>query len=430
MTYEEAREYLNSVAAGGSVLGLENITALLEELGDPQDKLKFVHIAGTNGKGSTLAFISTILKESGLKVGRYVSPTVVCYEERIQVNGEYITKEALSSLTPKVKAAAERVSSLKGLNPTVFEIETAIAFLYFLECGCDIVTLECGMGGATDATNVVKTVVLSVIASISMDHIGVLGNNLAEIASQKAGIIKAGVPLVTVKQPPEVMKVLKDRAEEMNSVLTVADPDNIYDISYGDLVLNFSYRSHGREYRDLSTGLCGAYQVENAALALESCILLGNLGYNITARSIKAGLAATLWTGRFTRIHDNPAIIIDGAHNEAAAGQLAHTLQIYFTNRKLIFIMGVLRDKEYDKILDIMLPFAETTVTITPPNPRALSGTELAEEIKKRGYQAVPADSVKEALSTAIELSEKRTSILCFGSLYYLGEVIRAAEDL
>ena len=430
MTYEEAREYLNNVAAGGSVLGLENITALLEELGNPQDKLKFVHIAGTNGKGSTLAFISTILKESGYRVGRYVSPTVVCYEERIQVNGEYITNEALASLTEKVKKAAEQVSSGRGLNPTVFEIETAIAFLYFLECGCDIVTLECGMGGKTDATNVVKTVVLSVIASISMDHIGVLGNSLSEIAEQKAGIIKQGVPVVTVKQPDEVMKVLEGRAGEMESDLTVADPRGIYDISYGDLTLNFSYRSHGSDYKNLSTKLCGTYQKENAALAIESCRILGNLDYKITEESIRAGLLKTVWVGRFTKIHDNPAIIIDGAHNDAAAKQLASTLQIYFTNRKLIFIMGVLKDKEYNKILDVMLPFATMTVTITPDNPRALSGTELSEEIKKRGSKAIPADSVKDAVIKAIDLAGDDSSILCFGSLYYLGEVIRAVDEL
>ena len=430
MTYEEAREYLNSVASGGSVLGLENITALLEELGNPQDKLKFVHIAGTNGKGSTLAFISTILKESGYKVGRYVSPTVVCYEERIQVNGEYITNEALASLTGRVKDAAERVSSSKGLNPTVFEIETSIAFLYFLECGCDIVTLECGMGGATDATNVVKNVVLSVIASISMDHIGVLGNNLSEIAAQKAGIIKPGVPVVTVKQPEEVIRVLKEQARKMNSELTVADPHNLYDIGYGDLTLNFSYKSRGKDYKDLSTKLCGAYQQENAALALESCIILGNLGYKITAESIRAGLKNTLWVGRFTKIHDDPTIIIDGAHNDAAAKALSRTLQIYFTNRRLIFIMGVLRDKEYNKILDEMLPFSLKTVTITPDNPRALPGRELADVIKKKGYEALPADSVREAVAKAIELAGEESSILCFGSLYYLGEVIRAVEDL
>lgn len=430
MTYEEARQYLDNATLRGSILGLESITTLLSYLGDPQDDLKVVHISGTNGKGSTLAFISTILKAAGYKVGRYISPTVICYEERIQVNEEYITNEALTRLTELVSHAVERMEREKGYSPTAFEIETAIAFLYYRECGCDIVVLECGMGGDTDATNVVKTTLVSVIASVSMDHMGFLGNTLGEIASHKAGIIKKGIPVVTTRQKPEAMESIRKKAYESGSALTVADAGKAYDIRSQDLRLHFSYNCTKGSYRDLETGLCGAYQIENALLAIEACEALKDLGYSISEEDIRRGLKDTVWIGRFTKIHDDPVIIIDGAHNEAAALKLAETLEMYFTNRKLMYIMGVLKDKEYDRILDIMLPYASKVVTVTPPNPRALSAKDLADIISSRNVCAVPAGSIKEAVIKAIDTATQDTAILCFGSLYYLGDIIRAVDGL
>ncbi len=428
MTYEEAREYLDNVSVTGSILGLESVTALMKHLGDPQNDLKFVHIAGTNGKGSTLAFISTILKEAGYKVGRYISPTVICYEERIQVNEEYITKEALSRLTEQVSLAVEKTKEKDHMTPTAFEIETAIAFLYFKECGCDIVTLECGMGGDTDATNIVTTTLVSVIASISMDHMGFLGNSLAEIASHKAGIIKKGVPVVTVSQPKEVIDVISKRAKDLGCKLTLADKSNISGIRGENLKLSFSYNSTKEPFNDLEVSLPGYYQTENASLAIEACLCLRDLGFTISTEDIRRGLASTVWVGRFTVIGEKPLFIIDGAHNEAAASMLAQTLEIYFTNRQLIYIMGVLGDKEYNRILDIMLPFAKSVFTVTPPNPRALPARDLAEEIRRRGVAAVSTDSIEEAVRSAMESAKEDSVILCFGSLYYLGDVVRAAE--
>ncbi|MBE6015860.1 MAG: bifunctional folylpolyglutamate synthase/dihydrofolate synthase [Lachnospiraceae bacterium] len=429
MNYNEAREYLDKAPVGGTDIGLDSVTALANALGNPQDNLKFIHISGTNGKGSTQAFISTILTKAGYKVGRYVSPTVVCYEERIQVNGEYITKEALARLTTGVADACDRLNA-KGIYPTAFEIETVIAFLYFVECGCDIVALETGMGGTLDATNIITTTVVSVIASISMDHMDFLGDTLAKIAANKAGIIKPGRPVVSIKQEASAMKVLEEVAKEKGSALTVADPDDIFDVKLSDMAMTFSYKAKSGLMENLTPGLVGMYQKDNAILAIETIGVLTTLGYKVSREDIYAGLAETVWVGRFTKIGDNPRIIIDGAHNEAAAKRLAETLGNYFTNTPIIYIMGVLRDKEYNKILDYMLPYAKEVLTITPNNPRALSASELADVITSRGVRATVMGSVKEALKEAIKKSEKDSIILSFGSLYYLGEVIGAYEEL
>lgn len=429
MNYEEAKEYLITANTKGSVYGLESIKTLLNKLNNPQDKLKFVHISGTNGKGSTLAFVSTILKEAGYKVGRYISPTVVCYEERIQINEEYITNEALARLTTVVSKEVEEITNECGFTPTAFEIETAIALLYFVECQCDIVTLETGLGGSLDATNIITTTVVSVIASISMDHINILGNTLEEIASAKAGIIKPNVDVVSLRQKNEAMTVIEEKAKEMNSQLTIAEYSNVYDVKYGDLTLEFSYKGQYNEYKNVVSSLCGSYQIDNAILAIETIERLRENGFSIPTQCIYKGIAGTYWLGRFSKIYDNPRIIIDGAHNEAAAIKLTETLENYFTNKKITYIMGVLEDKEYDKILDIMLPHASRVFTITPNNLRALSATALAEKIQAKGVEAKPEESVRDALIDAIELTGKDSVVLCFGSLYYLGEVIQAVKE-
>lgn len=429
MNYQEAREYLDTANTKGSVYGLESIKTLLEKLNNPQDKLKFVHISGTNGKGSTLAFISTVLKVAGYKVGRYVSPTVICYEERIQVNEEYITNDALARLTTIVKKAVDEITVERGFTPTAFEIETAIALLYFVETQCDIVTLETGLGGSMDATNIITTTVVSVIASISMDHMNILGNTLEEIASAKAGIIKPNVPVVSAIQKPEAMAVIEKTAKEMNSELTVVNRDGVYDVSRENFIQKFSYNGKYNVYKNITTQLCGSYQIDNAILAIEALACLSRNGFTIPKECIYKGIADAVWVGRFTKVSDEPLIFIDGAHNEAAANKLSETLEIYFTNKKITYIMGVLEDKEYDKILDIMLPHANTVLTITPNNPRALSAEALAEKINAKGVTSKSFASVRDALIDAIECAGKDSVVLVFGSLYYLGEVLQAMKE-
>ena len=296
MDYREARVYLENAAKYGSVLGLDNMRELLRRLGNPQDDLKFIHISGTNGKGSVLAYLSTVLKESGYRVGRYISPTLFSYRERIQVNEEYIEKEALARLTTRIAKAVERMQEEGKTHPTVFEIETALGFLYFREKACDLVVLETGLGGLEDATNVVKTTVMEVITSISMDHMGILGNTLAEIAANKAGIIKPQTAVVSVRQHPEAMEVIETVCRREECRLFVADTGQASAIRYGWETQSFHYK----EYENLKISLGGAYQIENAALAVEAVRTLNKLGYSIMEEQLRRGLEKTRWRGRFT----------------------------------------------------------------------------------------------------------------------------------
>lgn len=427
MDYREARVYLENAAKYGSVLGLDNMRELLCRLGNPQDDLKFIHISGTNGKGSVLAYLSTVLKESGYRVGRYISPTLFSYRERIQVNEEYIEKEALARLTTRIAKAVERMQEEGKTHPTVFEIETALGFLYFREKACDLVVLETGLGGLEDATNVVKTTVMEVITSISMDHMGILGNTLAEIAANKAGIIKPQTAVVSVRQHPEAMEVIETVCRWEECRLFVADTGQASAIRYGWETQSFHYK----EYENLKIFLGGAYQIENAALAVEAVRTLNKLGYSIMEEQLRRGLEKTRWRGRFTVLSKEPVFIIDGAHNRDAAKTLRKSLELYFTNRRLFYIMGVFKDKEYQEIVKITVPLSEHVITIeTPGNDRALPAEELLKEVKKYQPSSEKAESIAEAVKKSLKMADKEDVILAFGSLSFLGEVTKALDTV
>ena len=420
MDYNETRKYIQKISSYGSVLGLESIRELLRRLGNPQDQLKFIHIAGTNGKGSTLAFLSTILLESGYRVGRYLSPTVFCYEERFQVDGAQIPEEELAAcMTVAADAAAEMV--LDGWDhPTVFEVETAVAFLYFLRKKCDIVVLETGMGGSTDATNIVATTQLAVITSISMDHAQWLGNTLEEIARKKAGIMKKGIPVVSADQPAGVLEVLQEEAGKRNCPFTRVDMPSVK-IAYSSYhIQTFQYK----KYKELNIFLPGLYQISNAALAVEAVEVLRQLGLRITDRQLKEGLMNTRWPGRFTVLSEDPVMIMDGAHNPDAVLILKKSLQYYFTNAKFIYIMGVFADKEYDKMAEIIAPMADRIFTVTPPDSaRGLPAKELAQAVRRYQPRTEAAGSLEEAVELSIKAAGENDVIAAFGSLSYLGEL-------
>lgn len=427
MLYEEARVYLDGVSKYGSVLGLDSIKKLLEELENPQKELKFIHIAGTNGKGSILAYLSTILKEAGYRTGRYISPTVMEYLERFQINGEYMEEAEFAEITCDVKCAAERLEK-KGLPyPTAFEIETAIAFLYFKRKKCDFVVLECGLGGALDATNVIESPVLCVFASISMDHIGVLGNTLEEIAEDKAGIIKKGAGVVTSFQRGSVWRILESRAREKKDEIVMAEPEKIVVHKTGMDGQSFSYK----EFENIGIHLAGRNQIENAVTALEAVRLMRKKGISVNDAAVYRGMAEARWPGRFMMVSGNPPVIVDGAHNEDAAKRLAQNVDEYLKNKKITAVVGVFRDKEYEKIVDIMAPYLDRAYTIDLPNrERTLEKEILRKVLEQKGIKAETADSIKEALEKAKEQTEKDGAILVFGSLSYLGEVIRLENAL
>lgn len=425
MKEREVMEYIESISGLGIVPGLDSIRELCGRLGNPQNALRFVHVAGTNGKGSVSAYIAEALKCGGYRVGRYISPVIFEYRERIQVNGRSITREALGRLAEQVKQVCGEMVA-EGLNqPTAFELETALGFLYWKEKGCDIVVLETGMGGLLDATNIIENKVLSVITSISMDHMRFLGNTQEEIAAQKAGIMKPGVPVVSAEQPEAAEKVIKDRAAALDCSLTVAERSRITSVKYGLERQRFSYGG----FSGLEISLAGKYQIENGALAVEALKALNECGFPVPEEKMRQGLRQTVWAGRFTLVGKKPCFVVDGAHNEDAAKRLAESVQFYFTNKRIIYIMGVLKDKEYEKMIGLTHGLADQIITVTPPdNPRALSAYELAREVAKVHSGVTAVDSPEEAVEMARLLAGKEDVIVAFGTLSFVGRLIKIAE--
>lgn len=430
MSEKEFWDYVTYLNTLGSKPGLDCIQELCKRLGNPQDRLKFIHVAGTNGKGSVCAYLASILTESRIRVGRYQSPTIRDYRERIMVGRQMIPKKDLFRLMDQVRQVCDEMV-LDGMpHPTSFEAETALSFLYFVEKGCELVILETGMGGTFDATNLIQTTQVAVLTSISMDHMAFLGNTLSEIAQQKAGIIKEHCHVVTCQQPKEVMQVIEAACQEKDAVLHVAGTNDkketyVDQKKYGIKKQSFRY---GKKVK-IEIPLAGRYQIENAVTALEAVEVLRKLGYRISGQQMIQGFRNTVWNGRFTVLSDKPYFIVDGAHNEDAAKKLADSVQFYFTNKKIIYIMGILKDKEYEKIIQVMAPFADSIITVkTPDNPRAMDAFELASVAMQYHPKVTAAGSIEEAIEMSYLLSDKDSVILAFGSLSYLGRVMDVME--
>ncbi len=443
MKYEEAIEFIEECNKYGISPGLDSVSALADRLGNPQDALQFVHVAGTNGKGSVSAFIGTTLSGCGLKVGRYISPTILDYRERFQINGKMITKKDLGGEMELLKAACESLVAEGRPHPTWFEIETVLAFDYFMKKGCDVVVLETGMGGTLDATNIIRKPLLCVITSISMDHMQFLGETLAEIAKNKCGIIKEDTKVVSTMQREEAELVLTETCKDKQAELVWADASEAEALKIGKDGLvcvggsskgsftglekqAFTYKG---EVYEIS--LLGKYQMENAVVAIEALHTLQKSGYDqITEQKIKKGLLQTQWKGRFSVIAQKPYFVVDGAHNVAGAKKLAESIQFYFTNRRIIYIMGMFRDKEYDKVIQLTAPLASQIITVaTPGNPRALSAVELAEAVREVNPYVTSADSLEEAVEMSYLFSDKDSVIVGFGSLSFLGDLMNIVEN-
>ncbi|WP_296837796.1 bifunctional folylpolyglutamate synthase/dihydrofolate synthase [Butyrivibrio sp.] len=438
MNYEQALSYIESIEKFGIDLGLDRMKELMRRLGDPQDRLKFVHVAGTNGKGSTVAFISNILMAAGYKTGIYISPSLDRFTKRIQVDGKEIDKEVLALLTQKVKDAADSMVS-DGLSmPTEFEQVNAIAFLYYEHEKCDFVVLEVGLGGRIDSTNVIKTPEAAVIASISFDHMQYLGNTLPEIAGEKAGIMKEGGDVVVYDQAPEVMEVFRNVSKERGCRLFISgkplnDKALKYDLTgqYFEYDFDPSSIENGKntalnkEIKETyQISLLGDYQIRNASLAITAALVLQSKGYEkITDTAIKEGLINTKWEGRFELLQDNPKVIVDGAHNPDGIKVLCSSLKRLFPDKKIMFIAGVLADKDYKSMMKEIAPLGKIFYTITPPNNRALSARELADTFRSFGAEAMDFDSVEDALNKALLDAESDDVICAFGSLYYIGQI-------
>lgn len=420
MNYTQAVQFHEDTKKYGSILGLDSIRALMHELGDVWRGLQIVHVAGTNGKGSVCCFLASVFKEAGYITGQFNSPEVFDLREIYQVNGVWIGREEYASCMEQVKAACERMQQKGRSHPTVFEIETALAFLWFSQRKCDIVILETGMGGKTDATNLIKQPLCSVFTSICLDHMDFLGDSIAKITEVKAGIIKRNCPVVTTKQLPEAEEILRQKAEESDAAYHTAP--EISESRAADGRLIFSYPGLG----EIKLSMTGSYQTENAALAVKTFQVLAECGYSVTKRQILKGMESAKWSGRFECLSTDPLFYIDGAHNTAAAEELKISLTSRFPNSKRIGIMGVMADKPYREMLQVLHSVFEEIYTVTPDNKRALPAEKLAEECRRQNIAAMEKESVRDAVKDACERAGaggEGAVVTAFGSLYYLKEV-------
>ena len=410
MNYEQSLEFIHSRNKFGIKLGLDATASLLDKIGNPHKKLKFVHIAGTNGKGSTTSYIHDILMSKGFKVGKFISPYVHSFTERIQINNREIPTTRLAECTTAVKDAIEK----NGLTPTEFEVVTAIGLLYFEQEGCDFVTLEVGMGGRFDATNVIPAPLVSVITSISIDHTEYLGNTISDIAFEKCGIIKTGSKTVSyADNPKDADDVIIKTTTEKGVPLTIADKYSVNIISQGIDGTDFTYK--GEEYH---INMLGKHQVYNAISAIEVSEIIG-----IEYEFIKKGLATTKFRGRLEIVSENPVIIEDGAHNYSGILALCDALKTHFSDKKIIIIMAMLKDKEYVKCIETISPIVDTFIATEANNPRKATSDEIAEVASRYIRNVYSEPDVNKALNYAKSISKDDCIICICGSLYLLGDV-------
>ncbi len=459
--------YINEPRWQESRLGLDRTRELLDRLGRPQDKMKFVHVAGTNGKGSTCAYLASILQAAGYRTGLFTSPYIEAFEERIRVDGANISLASLTEVTLAVKEQAEAMATETGDHPTEFELMTAVALEHFARSGCKIAVLEVGLGGRLDSTNVIDAPEVAVIARIGLDHTGLLGNTLAAIAGEKAGIVKPGSRVVSYPQEAEAMEAVRRAVAACGDDLVVSDLDklDVYPVERrigaistlaellpetgapavqggsGDescevCVRPFAYRGAAYE-----TQLLGSYQPSNAAVAIDAAHALRECGWNIPEDALRAGIAQAQWPGRFEvlpRKQGHPVVVVDGGHNPQGARALAESLEDVFPGKKPVFLIGVLEDKDYPAMLETVLPAGSAFVCVAPPNPRALSAAKLARAIRWTGQDLLgcsacvkpyEARDFNDAVRHACEAAGPDGLVCAFGSLYSIGEVKRALRE-
>lgn len=418
MDFLEAQNYLEKVRSQkGIVLGLDTMRHLMAKLNNPQDKVKFIQVAGTNGKGSTAAYLTSILLEAGIKVGRYTSPAVFSSTEQYFACGSCISE---SEYAKGVTAVAEAAASLDGETPTAFEQETALAFWYFAKKGCELAILEAGLGGDMDATNIVTTTVCSIITSISMDHCRILGNKISEIAAHKAGIIKPGAPVICIEQKEDAMEPIRAAAKAADTPLYEVHRDEVRQI-FSDKRERIVFF---REFENLHLKMLGSCQPENAALAVQAASVLSS-SYPIEKKHIYDGIEKTRWGGRFELHSGSPDIILDGAHNPDGIRRLRESVNQMFGAVPICYVCGVLADKDYEKEIEILFGRASNVFTVTPPSPRAMKSTDLKAAIKKRFSQLKVTsfdseDGIEKAMEAAV--SQNNPVVVC-GTLTILARV-------
>ncbi len=421
MTYEEALTYIHSVCWKGSVPGLSRTRELLAKMGNPEKGMKYVHITGTNGKGSTAAMTASVLRKAGYKVGLYTSPFLWRFNERMNADGQDISDEELAQITAEIKPLADSMAE----SPTEFELVTAIGFAFFARHNCDIVVLEVGMGGAMDSTNVIPAPEVAVMTNIGLDHTEYLGNTLEAIAETKSGILKPGCQAVLYPSAPEVEAVVRRVCLEKNIPLAVADFGAIYSNSRDFSGQVFDYKG----YKNIALPLLGEHQLRNCSVVIETVEALRRQGWEITDENLYEGIRDTVWPGRFELLRRDPVFIVDGGHNPQCLEALAENVREYLAGRHIVALTGVMADKDYTDMYAEMAPLVDRFVTVTPDNPRAMAASDLAIFLQRFGKPAQASQSVERGVLDAVELAGKDGVVLAFGSLYMTGTIRETVKN-
>ena len=422
MTIDQAMAYLYHTMGANQPRGLERMKRLLEALDNPHESLKFIHVAGTNGKGSTVSFISTILSAAGYRVGKYTSPGLMRFNERIVVNDIEIPDREVCEYVVKVRKAVEKTFQINEPSPSFFELTLAVALLYYRDCRCDIVVLEVGLGGRFDATNVIERPEVAVITTIDFDHMDRLGNTIEEIAFEKAGIIKEKGHVVLYPQCGEAEGVILQRVESLEAHVKRIETQSVLNLSVGAKEQCFDYG----HFKGLKIQMRGSHQIYNAITALEAVLILVSKGYKISNEAVYDGLYQTNWPGRFELLQTSPDVIVDAAHNAEGVKKLYENLKSYYPNQKISFIFGVMADKDHRLLIQSVKDISYKFYCVTPSNERALSAEELAIEVRSEGIDAEVCTSSKDALQRALTDAKEDSNqgVICaFGSFYYIGDI-------
>ncbi len=425
MNYPEAMDFLTGLTKFGINFGLGRITELLSRLGNPHHRLPVIHVGGTNGKGSTVAMIDAVLRAAGYRVGQFTSPHLHSYAERTKIDGVTISDDKIADLLTRMRPELELMVTEGYEHPTEFEVSTALSLLYFAQEQVDLVVLEVGLGGLIDSTNVIPAPLITVITNVAMDHMDYLGQTTAEIAQVKAGIIKPGVPLVTAADDPEALAVIRERCREVAAPLVIVGRDVTYQVLQVDeqgTVFDLAGEFLGRQWSQLRTALLGEHQVLNAATAVAVLAYLQQTGYTIPAETFYQGLAQVCWPARLEIVRRHPLVVLDGAHNVAGAGALARALPRIFHYRRLILVLGMLADKEREKVVHLLAPLAEKIIITKPNSPRAAGWEELAVIIRQFGKEVLLEPEISRAVAKALELAAADDLVCITGSLYMVAD--------
>lgn len=415
MNYLEAIDYVMGATAQGTMLGLERVKELLNRMGNPEKQIKVIHVAGTNGKGSTCVMLAAILNRAGYKTGLFTSPYLHSLLEYLQIDGTFASEEDYAAVASYVKGIADEMPEA----PTEFELSVGMAFYYYTKQKCDILVLETGLGGRLDATNVVEDPLAVILTNIGIDHIGFLGNTLGQIALEKAGIIKEASEVVLYTQEPEAEKVIEEKAQEQNARLHRVDFQSIclhFDNLEGQ---TFSYK----DWKNLQLSLLGEFQLRNATVVLECIQVLREKGYQILEPAVRSALAQVTWPGRFELLLKHPYFIVDGGHNDQCIHSVVQGIKRYFPKKKVVFLTGVMEDKDYPAMYDQLYPFAKAFVAVEPKNPRALPLDKLSAFLLRYDVPVKASQTIKDGVADALSMANENDVVFALGSLYMMSEL-------